>query len=71
MAENGDSKYVGNLLEKIRPIVKEGMTVDEIAKENVLVQVEDFKNISKDFVKKEIEVVGAFYDLESGKVEVL
>ncbi len=71
MQPDNDSPFVKKLLDKIRPCIKEGMTIDEVAIDNVNHQVESFKNLLPSITTKAVNVVGAFYDLESGIVEVL
>ena len=71
---------ISSLAEKIQPAVDKtenlpGDAVDNAAKENVNLMVEQLKNsdpvIAAYYKRGEVKVVGAFYDLESGKVEII
>ena len=71
---------IGSLAEKIQPAVTEvegqsGNVVDNAARANVKRVVEQLKNsapiIAAGVNKGTVIVVGAFYDLENGKVEVI
>ena len=71
---------IGSLAEKIQPAVarvegQPGNKVDNAAKVNVKLVVEQLKNsdpiIAAYYKRGDVNVVGAFYDLESGKVEVI
>ncbi|MBN1211631.1 MAG: carbonic anhydrase [candidate division Zixibacteria bacterium] len=71
---------IGGLAEKIQPAVAEvegqpGNVVDNAAKVNVKHVVEELKNsdpiIAEYYKRGDVKVVGAFYDLESGRVEVI
>ncbi|HBS88185.1 MAG TPA: carbonic anhydrase [Bacteroidales bacterium] len=67
------------LLEQIKPAIKSDPekpeTVDETAKNNVSLTIEDIlkksKIIREMVEKKEISIVGAFYDLETGLVSFM
>jgi len=71
---------IGGLAEKIQPAVAEvegrpGNKVDNAAKVNVKLVVEQLKNsdpiIAAYYKRGDVKVVGAFYDLETGRVEVI
>lgn len=73
----GDNGYnLNHLLSHITPALsasKEGATVDEVSKINAELTVGDLKNrsqiISNAFDKGDLEIIPAYYNLDTGKVD--
>ena len=68
--------YVKSLIDKIKPLISSHNTTDDlekITKRNVKNVVSQLKNLNVVFNNKlsdkKLEIIGAYYDLETGKVE--
>lgn len=77
-ALNDDNKciYVKSLIDKIKPLISSHNTLDDlekITKRNVKNVVSQLKSLNVVFNNKisdgKLEIIGAYYDLETGKVD--
>lgn len=80
MGGNDEHHHLTNLVETARSAVikakiKDGDLLDNSIKENVQILIDELKMIpptlNRVFTSGEVSIVGAFYDLETGKVKLL
>lgn len=76
LSDDNKCIYIKSLLDKIKPLVSQKNTIDdlaEITRRNVINVVNQLKSFDTVFNNKissgKLEVIGAYYDLEVGKVE--
>ncbi|MEI7475195.1 MAG: carbonic anhydrase [bacterium] len=77
---HADSEHIEKILDQIKPAVitakkEQGDLIDNTVRENVKYVVDEIKNsnpvLAKKYKNGELKVVGAYYHLEDGKVELL
>lgn len=72
--QKGTTKDIEEVARLIQPSIQKGATLEESVKANVLRVVKELKSssvINRLINQKKINVVGGYYHLESGKVEII